>query len=48
MGGKLIPYVDCWNRFIWKDAKAHELFWKYHKIHSRLFENSKFEIEIYE
>lgn len=48
MGGqKLIPYVDSWNRFIWKDKHAHEMFWKYDTIHSKLFKNSKFEIEIY-
>ena len=43
---ELIPYVYGWNRYIWKDDKSHELFWKYHKIHKKLFKESKFEIEI--
>lgn len=42
----LLPYVHSWNRFIWKDEKSHELFWKYHKIHQRLFSEMSFEIEI--
>lgn len=46
-GAELSDYVDSWNRFIWKDAEAHVLFWKYHKIHSKLFRNSHFEIEIF-
>ena len=43
---ELQPYVYGWNRFIWKDKKSHELFWKYHKIHQKLFKKSVFEIEI--
>lgn len=42
----LRPYVYGWNRYIWKDEKSHELFWKFHKIHQRLFNESIFEIEI--
>ena len=42
----LIPYVWGWNRFIWKDAESHELFWKFHHIHTKLFVNSDFEIII--
>lgn len=42
----LIPYVYSWNRFIWKDANAHKLFWKFHQKHQLLFKNSDFEIEI--
>ena len=46
-GGKeLIPYVYSWNRFIWKDERSHELFWKFHHIHKKLFKESNFEIEI--
>ena len=31
-GGKeLIPYVYSWNRYIWKDERSHELFWKFWK-----------------
>ena len=34
-GGKdLIPYVYSWNRYIWKDKRSHELFWKFHHIHN--------------
>ncbi len=43
---ELLPYVHDWNRYIWKDEKSHELFWEYHKIHQKLFKNSKFEIVI--
>ena len=47
MGAKdLIPYVYGWNRYIWKDESSHTLFWKFHKIHQKLFNNSDFEIEI--
>lgn len=43
---ELQPYVYGWNRYIWKDEKSHELFWEFHKIHQKLFTDSKFEIEI--
>lgn len=43
---ELQPYVYGWNRYIWKDEKSHELFWKFHQIHQKLFNESKFEIEI--
>lgn len=43
---ELQPYVYGWNRYIWKDEKSHDLFWKFHKIHQKLFTESKFEIEI--
>lgn len=43
---ELIPYVFGWNRYIWKDEQSHELFWKFHKIHQKLFNRSDFEIEI--
>ncbi len=42
----LKPYIYSWNRFIWKDADAHRLFWKFHHKHQKLFKNSDFEIEI--
>lgn len=42
----LIPYVYSWNRYIWKDSKAHSLFWKFHKKHQLLYKRSDFEIEI--
>lgn len=40
------PYLYNWNRYIWKDADAHRLFWKYHNRHQLLFKKSAFEIEI--
>lgn len=43
---ELKPYVYGWNRYIWKDKNSHELFWKFHKIHQKVFNNSNFEIEI--
>lgn len=47
LGAKdLVPYVYGWNRYIWKDEKAHVLFWKYHRIHQTMFKQSNFEIEI--
>lgn len=42
----IMPYVYSWNRYIWKDNNAHLKFWKFHKLHKRLFTNSEFEIEI--
>ena len=42
----LIPYVWWWNRYIWKDEQSHELFWKFHRIHQKVFKKSDFEIEI--
>jgi len=42
----LAPYMYSWNRFIWKDAKAHELFWIFHQKHQLIFKNSDFEIII--
>lgn len=44
--GDLEPYIYNWNRYMWLDEKSHKLFWKYVKIHSFLFSNSEFEIEI--
>jgi UDP-N-acetylenolpyruvoylglucosamine reductase len=43
---ELQPYVYGWNRYIWSDERSHELFWMFHKIHKKLFDESKFEIEI--
>lgn len=43
---ELKPYVYNWNRYIWKDEQSHELFWKFHEIHKKLFNKSDFEIEI--
>ena len=45
-GAKLIGYVDGWNRFIWRDNKAHDLFVLYDKLHNKLFKKTHFEIEI--
>ena len=42
----LMPYVYVWNRYIWKDELAHTLFWKFDKIHRRLYKDNEFEIEI--
>lgn len=42
----LRPYVYGWNRYIWKDDKSHDFFWKFHKIHQKIFNESDFEIEI--
>lgn len=47
LGAKeLLPYVYGWNRYIWKDEQSHRLFWKFHKLHQKMFKQSKFEIEI--
>lgn len=40
------PYVHHWNCYWWRDEKAHELFWKYVRLHRRMFTRSVFEIEI--
>ena len=40
------PYIPYWNWYQWKDERSHELFWKYYKLHQRLFKSSDFEIEI--
>lgn len=47
LGAKdLLPYVYGWNRYIWTDEQSHQLFWKFHKIHQKMFKKSVFEIEI--
>lgn len=43
---ELVPYVFNWNRYIWKDEQSHRLFWKFHKLHQKMFKQSIFEIEI--
>ena len=40
------PYIKQWNWYQWSDEKAHELFWKYVRLHQRMFTKSEFEIEI--
>ena len=40
------PYVRNWNWYQWSDVRSHKLFWKYVRIHKRLFTKSDFEIEI--
>lgn len=40
------PYVRTWNWYQWKDDRAHELFWKYVRLHKKMFTRSEFEIEI--
>lgn len=42
----LLPYVYDWNRYIWRDKSAHQLFEKYLKIHQRLFSGNELEIVI--
>ena len=42
----LLPYVCHWNRYIWKDEKAHNLWPMFVKLHAQIFRNDKFEIEI--
>lgn len=44
----LSPYLYDWNRYIWKDDVSHALFWKYVRLHKRLFSGNDFEIEIKE
>ncbi len=45
-GRKAIPYIDSWNRYIWKDEQSHQYFWEYHRLHQLMFKHSTFEIEI--
>lgn len=40
------PYVRQWNWYQWRDEKSHALFWKFVRLHRRMFTNSEFEIEI--
>lgn len=42
----IVPYVRTWNWFQWRDEQAYMLFWKYVRLHRRLFTKSDFEIEI--
>lgn len=39
-------YVRAWNWYQWRDERAHDLFWKYVKIHKLMFQGNEFEIEI--
>lgn len=43
---ELHPYLEGWNRYVWKDEKAHALFYKYISLYKRLYKNAKLEIEI--
>lgn len=43
----LHPYLFGFNRFIWKDSKAHELFETYLKFINRMYRNPKLEIEVF-
>lgn len=43
---ELIPYLWDWNRFIWKDEKAHEVFDTYVELYKSLFSNAILEIEV--
>lgn len=43
-----IPYLFDWNRFLFLDAKAHELFPHYIKFAHKLFSDMELEIEIRE
>lgn len=45
---ELAPYVYEWNRYVWKDEKAHELFDSYVSLYLRLFSGARIEIEIKE
>lgn len=40
------PYVSHWNWYQWTDARSYNLFWKFVRLHHRLFSKSEFEIEI--
>ncbi len=40
------PYIRTWNWYQWRDEQSHALFWKYVKLHRRMFTRSDFEIEI--
>ena len=40
------PYVHHWNCYWWRDDVAHQLFWKYVRLHRMMFTKSDFEIEI--
>jgi len=39
-------FGNNWNRFIWKDSLAHNMFWKFVKLHKFMFKDNNFEIEI--
>ena len=43
----LAPYLFGFNRFMWKDAKAHNYFHKYIQIIKRLYRSPQLEIEIW-
>lgn len=45
-GTDVFPYVYDWNRYIWKDEHSHKMFWKFHRLHQKMFKESEFEIEI--
>lgn len=43
---ELSPYLWSWNRFIWKDEKAHEFFDTYIQFYKKHFTNAVLEIEV--
>ena len=46
-GGILTPYVFGLNRYMWKDAHAHDLFHRYLEVIKKLYISPKLEIEIW-
>lgn len=40
------PYVRSWNWYQWNNEESYVLFWKYVRLHSLMYKNSVFEIEI--
>lgn len=43
---KFIPYIYYWNRYMFLDAKAHDLFDEYYEFLRTLFKDVRLEIEI--
>lgn len=46
--GRYIPYVYKWNRYMFLDEKAHDLFCSYTKLIMSLYKDARLEIEIRE
>ena len=45
---ELLPYVgNEWNRYFWRDEKAHDAFPKFLRLHKLLYTRSELEIEIW-
>lgn len=45
-GGQYVPYLDTWDRYLFSDAHAHDLFPAYIRYFNTLYVDARLEIEL--